>query len=105
MEVVSECAVEPAHVEFDHDLYLADAWTWLGKLQEQDCERLLICGHNPGIDQLVDHLSGGSAPFTESGKLMTTAAVAHFRLGPRWSMVGTADGFCDFISLTRPGDL
>ncbi|MFW2383590.1 MAG: SixA phosphatase family protein [Acidimicrobiales bacterium] len=105
LAVAGACDLDPATVEFDDELYLADAWTWLTKLQTQDCDRLLICGHNPGLDQLVDHLSGGSAPFTDTGKLMTTAAVAHFAHGPTWSALGTADGHCELLSLTRPGDL
>jgi phosphohistidine phosphatase len=105
MEVVSACGLDQASVELDAELYLADAWTWLATLQEQDCQRLLICGHNPGLDALVDHLSGGSAPFTDTGKLMTTAAVAHFAVRPTWSAVGTPEGRCELLSLTRPRDL
>jgi phosphohistidine phosphatase len=105
MEVASACGVDQADVEFDDELYLADAWTWLEKLQDCTCHRLLICGHNPGLDQLVDHLSGGSAPFSDSGKLMTTAALAHFAHGPEWSALGSTEGWCRLMSLTRPGDL
>ena len=105
LEVVAACGIDEAEVEFDEELYLADAWTWLTKLQAQKGARLLICGHNPGLDQLVDHLSGGSAPFSDSGKLMTTAAIAHFAHGPTWSALGTAEGWIRLISLTRPRDL
>ncbi len=105
MEVVSACGVEQADIEFDEELYHADAWTWLEKLRDRTCQRLLICGHNPGLDQLVDHLSDGTAPFSDSGKLMTTAAVAHFAVRPAWSAVGTPEGMCKLLSLTRPRDL
>ncbi|MBT8241972.1 MAG: histidine phosphatase family protein [Acidimicrobiia bacterium] len=105
MEVVSACGIDHADVEFDEELYLADAWTWLEQLRDRAGQRVLICGHNPGLDQLVDHLSGGTAPFSQSGKLMTTAAVAHFTHGPEWSSLGTTEGWCRLMSLTRPREL
>lgn len=43
------------------DLYLADVETWMDALVEQSADRLLICGHNPGLDYLVDYLSEEAA--------------------------------------------
>lgn len=37
---------------------------------------LLIIGHNPGLDQLLCHLYDDPPPVNDSGKLLTTAAIA-----------------------------
>jgi len=101
--VAAACDLGADDVEFDHDLYLTDAFTWLQKLMTRTEDRLLICGHNPGLDDLVDHLSDGSAALTSSGKLMTTAAVAHFRLPDGWSAI--ARPTAELLRLVRPADL
>lgn len=42
----------------------------------EDIHTLLFIGHNPGLDQLLCHLSNAPPPINQSGKLLTTAAVA-----------------------------
>lgn len=42
---------------------------------------LLIIGHNPGLDQLLCYLSKDAPSVNESGKLLTTAALAIFDYG------------------------
>jgi phosphohistidine phosphatase len=103
MAVVSECGTDQAHVEFEDHGYLADAFTWQQILATQPAGRLLICGHNPGLDDLVDYLSSSSAPESASGKLMTTAAVAHFRVDTDWSDLSPA--CCALVQLVRPREL
>ncbi|XOV89411.1 MAG: histidine phosphatase family protein [Pseudomonadota bacterium] len=60
--------------------------------------RLLVVGHNPGLDLLLDDLVPGPLPLTPSGKLMTTASLAHLQIdrpGLRASL----------LRLLRPDDL
>ena len=84
--VIAECRVPAAHIVFDRDLYDADAWTWFDRLRSQpeSVERLLICGHNPSLDDLVEQLSDRNPPRSPSGKLMTTAAIAHLSFEGTW---------------------
>ena len=42
---------------------------------------LLLIGHNPGLDQLLCHLSNVPPPVNQSGKLLTTAAIAILDFG------------------------
>lgn len=42
-------------------------------------QRLLLVGHNPGFENLVNHLAP-NIPVPDNGKLMPTAAVAYFQL-------------------------
>lgn len=64
----------------DSDLYLADVDTLLAKilLYRHAANSLLLVGHNPGLDHLVDTLSNSGLPRNAEGKLMTTAALALF---------------------------
>lgn len=107
LAVVASCETDRSQLEFDDDGYLADAFTWLQILARhsagQSEGRVLICGHNPGLDDLVDHLSNGRLPLSDSGKLMTTAAIAHFRLTAPWNEL-TA-GSCELVQLVRPREL
>lgn len=103
MAVVFECGTDRTHVEFHEHGYLADAFTWQQILAGQSTSRVLICGHNPGLDDLVDHLSSSSAPESVSGKLMTTAAVAHFRVNADWADLSPASA--ELVQLVRPREL
>lgn len=79
--VVNELVSFPEeNIIHDRDLYLADMGTLLEKilLYRHGADSLLLVGHNPGLDYLVDMLSGHGLERSESGKLMTTAALAMF---------------------------
>lgn len=107
MAVVASCGTDRSQLDFEDDAYLADAFTWLQILARysggQPEGRMLICGHNPGLDDLVDHLSASPVPLTDSGKLMTTAAVAHFRFDTSWSELSHRS--CELVQLVRPREL
>lgn len=103
MTVVGECCLEDTDVEFDDDLYLADEYTWMQTLVNQTAARVLICGHNPGLDDLVWHLASTAPPLSASGKLMTTAAIAHLRFAVPWSEIGRGTG--ELVALVRPREL
>jgi len=103
--VAAASGMRADRVLFTDDLYLADEFTWRQSIAVHGGQhtRVLICGHNPGLDYLVDHLASTPAALTASGKLMTTAAVAYFRLTGDWTELGQRAG--ELVSLTRPADL
>ena len=103
--VVDSCGLDLARVDFDRDLYLADAFTWLQGVHRVEAtrSRLLICGHNPGLDDLVEGLAGVHVPRSPNGKLMTTAAIAHFAIDGEWSAVGSETA--RLVQLQRPREL
>jgi len=104
--VVAACDIDGDSVDVDAELYLASAQTWLVAASDTGVraapEHLMLCGHNPGFDALVDHLSDGAAPLSASGKLMTTAAVAVFEVAD-WAQLGSDT--CTFVELVRPQEL
>lgn len=101
--VVSACAVDSSAVNFDDELYLTDVATWMKFLAAQVHDRVLICGHNFGLDDLVEHLSSTPPPLSQSGKLMTTAAIAHLRFDCSWKDVSAGSG--ELVQLVRPREL
>ncbi len=62
-------------VQYDDDLYMAEADEYLDSLRKvsDDFERVMIVGHNPGLESLLPLLTGR----VES---LPTAAVAHLTL-------------------------
>jgi phosphohistidine phosphatase len=69
-------------VHVDNDLYLAGTETILEaiELYARDAQRLLLLAHNPGMDLVVSYLSSSPPALSDSGKLMTTCAVACFEV-------------------------
>jgi phosphohistidine phosphatase len=66
----------------DQDFYHAPASVYLdylNRFSDESANTLMFVGHNPGLEDLVERLSGG-------WEILPTAAVAHFDLGAdRWS--------------------
>ncbi len=64
---------------------------------------LLIIGHNPGLDQLLVHLSKESPYVNASDKLLTTAALAILDYGHQ--KISTKPRQANLESLIRPKEL
>ena len=64
--------------------------------------RTMIVGHNPGLEDLLDHLAGG-VPVPDDGKLLPTAALARLALPDDWRRLDRGCG--ELIALTRVRDL
>ncbi len=62
--------------------------------------RVLLVGHNSGIDDLVLFLSGGTVVVPSDGKLMPTAALARFVISGAWGKL--APDRAKFIEIIRP---
>jgi phosphohistidine phosphatase len=92
-------------VQWQADLYLASTHTLLITISEamQKCDSLLMIGHNPGFDDLVDYLSANELPLTASGKLMTTSALAVIDIPRQQKSLSANCG--KSMSLVRPADL
>ena len=68
-----------------------------------DAGRVLLVGHNPGLEQLLEFLAGPDLSLPEDGKLMPTAALARLRMPDDWSRLNR--GCASLLSLIRPGSL
>jgi phosphohistidine phosphatase len=63
---------------------------WLNELltvladAPEDAGRVMIVGHNPGLEDLLIFLSNDELPVPEDGKLLPTAALAHLEMPEDW---------------------
>lgn len=102
--VVRELLLPEEHITYSKGLYLADLAKLLIFLREIPAEHnsIMLVGHNPGLDYLVNHVSKTSISLTASGKLMTTGALAHFKLPDDWSELARQG---ELLQIVRPADL
>ena len=92
-------------VTFNRDLYLANRATLLKVLHAipESTDSVLLVAHNPGMDDLVEWLSPEPLPLSDSGKLMTTAALAIFEVSGPWAKLKR--GEVTLQQLLRPKEL
>ncbi len=89
-------------VQLEPSLYLADPETIVDvvRLAGAEAKRVLVVGHNPGMEELVGRLTGLSEP-----EPMPTAGLAHIRLEiDHWKELRVpSDG--RLVDLWRPAEL
>ncbi|MEA3413107.1 MAG: histidine phosphatase family protein [Pseudomonadota bacterium] len=92
-------------IQRDERIYEA----WPGDLMTvlRDCpeaaQRVLLVGHNPGLEMLLTQLAGDSLEAPADGKTLPTATLARLEMPDDWESLYT--GCARVISVTRPGDL
>lgn len=62
-------------------------------------KRLLLVGHNTGMEDFVLYLGAEAVKWPEDGKLMPTAALARFRVTAPWAALGADTA--EFVSIQR----
>lgn len=103
--VCAELGLGPDDIHWDRRIYGGWARTLIDVLRETPAtaQRVLIAGHNPGLEDLVESLASRRVTIPPDGKLMPTAAVARLELAGPWS--GLQPGAATLLSLIRPRDL
>ena len=88
--VCASAGLEAADIVCVERLYLASLGTLLDFVRAVPAEhrRILLIGHNPGLEDLVEHLSEAAEHHRRQGKLLATAALACVALNDDWSKVG-----------------
>lgn len=71
-------------LELIYDARLDDLVQILSKCQD-DRRRVLIVGHNPGLEDLLLFLTGSNIPIPEDGKYLPTATVAVLDMPDDWT--------------------
>jgi len=87
----------------DH-IYLAHPEELIAVLH--DCPekaRVMLVGHNPGLEDLMLYLIGGNVVMPDDGKLLPTATVAVLEMPDSWHELGK--GCARLLSLTRPTEM
>ncbi len=92
-------------VHYDAGIYAAELDDLLNVLAAcpADAQRVLLVGHNPGLETLLMFLDEENLPLPENGKLLPTATLAAFNMPTDWSDLSQSSG--ELLYLTRPSDL
>ena len=88
-------SVEPAIFK---EFYLADPLTYLETLATlvTPLDRVMVVGHNPGLESLVEVLTG-------EDEIMPTAAIAHIRVAVEsWSDLARGSQIGTLVEIFRP---
>lgn len=97
--------VPTASINLNPELYLADLTDLVGLLSDvpKAKNHVLLIGHNPGLEELLNYLCGKNLPIGENEKCMPTAGCASILLPDNWSRLGPGSGRLEYIS--RPRDI
>ena len=92
-------------VSWDEAVYMAgidDLLESIGTAPET-CQRLMLVGHNPGLEYLVFYLTGNAVAVPDDGKVLATATLARVRISGAWQ--GLERGCGELLQLVRGGQL
>ena len=94
-------------IAHDERIYEAGVAQLLAVLADcpADCGRLLLVGHNPGLERLLVRLAGADAAQAQGGGGMSPGALARLELPGTWQQAADAAGAtggATLLSITRP---
>lgn len=97
--------IPESRVVWDDSIYAADAAKLLAVLAKAAGPhgRVMIVGHNPGLEELVEYLSGRPLASASGGKALPTAAVVRLKMPHDWRQLKR--GCAELVSVERPREL
>jgi len=103
--VCAELGIDADEIHWDERIYHAGTGTLMDVLagSPADARRVLIAGHNPGLESLLRILCRHPVPMPPDYKLMPTAAVARLAIPTPWRELD--GGTAELLSLTRARSL
>ena len=92
-------------VVWEPTIYAADLEALLHVLAQasEQAARVLLVGHNPGLEDLLRYLSNGSAALVRNANPLPTAALAQLRMPADWRRLGPR--VAQLARLVRPREL
>jgi len=89
----------------DEGIYEADSEDLMDTLQNcpQGVQRVLMIGHNPGLESLLLSLARSTIAVPDDGKLLPTATLARLKLAVPWNRINA--GQAKLLSITRAANL
>jgi phosphohistidine phosphatase len=97
--------IDKERIVWDADIYeasLAELLDVLGRCPA-DAATVLLIGHNPGLEILIQHLASDAFTAPPDGKLLPTGALARLEMPESWDQL--APGCGRLVSITRPRTL
>jgi len=85
--VCEELNIGEKSISFVSDLYHADTDTLLSclKVVPVNIMRVLLIGHNPALEELLEFLLDEAAPVYDDGKILPTASLAGLSISVDWA--------------------
>ncbi len=86
-------------------VYLATADDLIHVLADcpQQAQRVMLVGHNPGMEELLYLLVNGHVTIPDDGKIMPTATIAVLEMPDDWTKLDIGAATVEF--LIRPRDI
>ena len=86
--VCQQLGISTDNIKFDHQLYnanVSDIFDVL-KICPPHCRRVLLVGHNPSIEMMVQHLSSNqSVSDVDASQAIRPATLVCFTIGEKWN--------------------
>lgn len=102
--VCRQLDIDESSIICDLRIYEANAQTLLTVLKTSRHERrVLLVGHNPGLEDLLLKLIPSSVPLSANGKHLPTAALAQLAFEGDWTDL--TEGCAKLVALVRPDSL
>jgi len=100
--VCRQLDIDESSIIYEPRIYEADAQTLLAILKNRCHERrVLLVGHNPGLEELLLKLIPHPVPLSANGKCLPTAALAQLAFESDWAELADAK----LVTLIRPDSL
>lgn len=89
-------------IRLDERIYMGSVEDLLETLADcpAEAEKVMLVGHNPGLEGLVAYLAAGALPESDDGKLLPTATLAVLKIPKDWASL--RQGGAELLSITRP---
>lgn len=103
--VLQAMALESSEIHTDERVYDASLEQLLDVLRDcsPEAERVLLVGHNPGLENLLLYLVPTPPMLPDDGKLMPTAALASLTMPDDWQSL--SEGSARLLHLVKPSAL
>lgn len=105
LAVADQLGIGERHIHWDDRLYMADPDILLGILGEcpHHARRVMLVGHNPSLDDLVDYLVERDADLGPGPGILKTATLARIQLPDDWHDLSSGSG--KLLALVSPKTL
>lgn len=91
--VCQQIAISDSFINYDRQIYEANSFKLQHILKTSDCvQRLLLIGHNPGMENLLQQLVPEPIPLTDHGHYFPTAALAQIIIHNDWHQIAPGCG-------------
>lgn len=103
--VCQQLNIDESSIVCDERIYEAEVLTLLEilKTSPHEAQRVLLVGHNPGLEGLLLELAAHSVSLTSDGKYLPTAALARLTFEGNWTDL--TEGCATLVTLLRPDSL